>query len=166
VHLFYHTLDVIPRSWYTQAELRHDTGEWDIFHVGFLSKFLFKDQWMDPMDKALQLVKAAILKTLLESEETVQPCWSRQLSQALIHLVRCMRKSSRPSYFSIMHSSGFPNLIFIMHPQVFQSSNVPSCVPHHHEGVVCSAHLIASNRWCSSTMISNLVRNSSIIANP
>ena len=30
VHLFYHTLDVIPRNWYTEVEFRHDTGEWDI----------------------------------------------------------------------------------------------------------------------------------------
>ncbi len=41
VHLFYHTLEVIQRNWYTEAELRHDTGEWDILCAGFLSTFLF-----------------------------------------------------------------------------------------------------------------------------
>lgn len=30
VHLFYHTLDVIPMNWYLETELRHDTEEWDI----------------------------------------------------------------------------------------------------------------------------------------
>ena len=53
VHLFYHTLDVIPRNWYTDTELRHDTGEWDILRTVFLSTFLFEDQWMDPVDEVL-----------------------------------------------------------------------------------------------------------------
>lgn len=44
VQLFYHNLDVIPRNWYTKAELRHGTGKWDILHEGFLSTFLFEDQ--------------------------------------------------------------------------------------------------------------------------
>jgi len=41
VHLFYHTLDVIPRNWYTKVELLHDTCEWDILREGFLLTFLF-----------------------------------------------------------------------------------------------------------------------------
>ena len=77
VHLFYHTLDVIPRKWYTEEELWHDTGEWDILREEFLSTFLFEDQWMDPMDEALQVVEAAIFKTPLEPEETMQPNWLR-----------------------------------------------------------------------------------------
>ena len=28
VHLFCHTLDVIPMSWYLEIELHHDTDEW------------------------------------------------------------------------------------------------------------------------------------------
>ena len=30
VHLFCHTLDIIPMNWYLEIELRHDTAEWDI----------------------------------------------------------------------------------------------------------------------------------------
>ena len=66
VHLFYHTLDVIPRNWYTEIDLRHGTTEWDMFHEGFLSTFLFEDQWMDTMDDQLQVVKATIFKIPLE----------------------------------------------------------------------------------------------------
>jgi len=83
VDLFYHTLDVIPRNWYTETELRHGTGEWDILRDGFLLKFLFEDQWMDTVDNALQLVKAVIFKIPLELEEIMQPDWSQQLNQAL-----------------------------------------------------------------------------------
>ena len=68
VHLFYHTLDVIPRNWYTESELRHDTSEWDILHEGFLLKFLFEDQWMGIVDDAFQVAKATIFKVPLESE--------------------------------------------------------------------------------------------------
>lgn len=59
----YHTLDVIPRKWYTKTELRHGTSKWDILCEGFLSTFIFEDQWMDTMDDALQLVKTAIFRT-------------------------------------------------------------------------------------------------------
>ena len=34
VHLFCHTLDVIPMNWYVEIELRHGTGEWDILREG------------------------------------------------------------------------------------------------------------------------------------
>jgi len=30
VHLFYHTLDVIPMKWYLETKLRHGTEECDI----------------------------------------------------------------------------------------------------------------------------------------
>jgi len=32
VHLFCHTLDVIPMNWYLEIELFHGTEEWDILH--------------------------------------------------------------------------------------------------------------------------------------
>lgn len=72
VHLFYHTLDVIPRNWYTEAELWYDTSEWDILREGFLATFLFEYQWMDSVDEALQLVKATIFKMPIEPEEPAQ----------------------------------------------------------------------------------------------
>lgn len=83
VHLFYHTLDVIPRNQYTETKLRHGTGEWDILREGFLLTFLFEYQWMDIVDDALQVVKVSIFKIPLEPKEIGQPEWSYQLSQAL-----------------------------------------------------------------------------------
>lgn len=62
VHLFYHTLDVIPMNWYTNMELRHGMGEWDVLHEVFFLTFTFKDRWSDTVDNALQAVKATIFK--------------------------------------------------------------------------------------------------------
>ena len=62
VHLFYHTLDVIPRNWYTKIELRHGTSEWDILREGFLLTFTFEDLWWDTVDDVLQAVKTTIFK--------------------------------------------------------------------------------------------------------
>lgn len=36
VHLFSHTLDVIPMNWYLETELYHGTEEWDILRKDFL----------------------------------------------------------------------------------------------------------------------------------
>jgi len=76
VHLFYHTLDVIPRNWYMEIELWHGTGEWDILRERFLFTFLFEDHWMDTVDSTLQLVKAAIFRTPPKPEEFGLLDWS------------------------------------------------------------------------------------------
>lgn len=83
LHLFYHTLDVIPRNWYIETKLRHGTSEWDILHEGFLKTFMFQDEWMDIVDDALKAVKAAIFRNPREPEEVAQMEWAQQLSQAL-----------------------------------------------------------------------------------
>ncbi len=70
VHLFYHTVDVIPRNWYTEIELQHGTGKLDILHEGFLATFLFEYQWMDTMDDVLQMGKATIFKMPPKLEES------------------------------------------------------------------------------------------------
>ena len=43
VHLFCHTLDVIPMNWYLETDLHHGTGEWDILLEGFIMTFIFED---------------------------------------------------------------------------------------------------------------------------
>lgn len=73
VHLFYHTLDVIPRNWYTKTNLQHGIGEWDILHEAFLSTFIFEDEWMDIANDTLKLVKTIILTMPLETKEVFQP---------------------------------------------------------------------------------------------
>lgn len=76
VHLFYHTLDVIPMNWSIEIELRHGTGEWDILREAFLLTFLYEDQKMDTVDAVLQVMKAAMFKIPLEPKEIVHPEWS------------------------------------------------------------------------------------------
>ena len=53
VHLFCHTLDVIPMNWYLEIKLCHGTVEWDILHEGFIMTFSFEDGF-DCIDEALQ----------------------------------------------------------------------------------------------------------------
>lgn len=74
--LIYHTLDVIPRNWYTEIEIRHGTTKWDVLHEGFLLTFSFEDPWADTVEDALQAVKATIFKISQEPRELVQPVWS------------------------------------------------------------------------------------------
>ena len=62
VHLFYHTLDVMPMNWYTETELCHGTRKWDVLHEGFLLTFTFEDRWSDTVDDALQAIKGVIFK--------------------------------------------------------------------------------------------------------
>jgi len=57
VHLFCHTLDIIPINWYIEMELRHGMSEWDILCKGSMLTFTFEDRWWDTVDDAPQAVK-------------------------------------------------------------------------------------------------------------
>jgi len=72
VHLFCHTLDVIPMNWYIETELHHGTGEWDVQHEGFMMTFNFEDEW-DNIDEVLQEVKASIFRIPQEPVELIHP---------------------------------------------------------------------------------------------
>jgi len=61
VHIFCHTLDVIPMNWYLQIELYHGMNEWDILRQGFLMTFSF-EHGFECIDEALQEVKAMIFQ--------------------------------------------------------------------------------------------------------
>lgn len=60
VHLFCHTLEVIPMNWYLETKLRHGTKEWVVLHQGFLMRFCFEDGFKS-IDEAFQEVKTTIL---------------------------------------------------------------------------------------------------------
>lgn len=83
VHMFCHTLDVIPMNWYIETELCHGMSEWDILREGFLLTFTFEDHWWDTVDDALQAVKATIFKMPQEPIKLIQPEWATQLSCVL-----------------------------------------------------------------------------------
>lgn len=44
VHLFIHTLDTIPKSWYTETELRRGTKTWSLLTNGFQMTFGFESE--------------------------------------------------------------------------------------------------------------------------
>lgn len=82
VHLFCHTLDIIPMNWYLEKELCHSTAEWDVLREGFVRTFSFEDVF-ESIDEALQEVKAAIFRISQDPLELVQLDWSTQLRHAL-----------------------------------------------------------------------------------
>ena len=82
VHLFCHTLDVIPMNWNLEIELHHATGEWDILRKGFIMTLSFEDGF-DCINEALQEVKAAIFGISQDPLDLIQPDWTTQLSHAL-----------------------------------------------------------------------------------
>ena len=60
VHQFIHTLDMIPRSWYTSVELRQGTIEWDELNTRFIHKFEFSNDHLS-IDVTLQVIKIIYL---------------------------------------------------------------------------------------------------------
>jgi len=72
VHVFCHTLDIIPMNWYLEMELHHGTVEWDSLRESFLLTFSFEDGF-ECIDETLQEIKAAIFRTSEEPVEWVQP---------------------------------------------------------------------------------------------
>jgi len=52
VHLFCHTLDIIPMNWYLEIELRRGTVEWDVLREGFVRTFNFEDG-LESIDEVL-----------------------------------------------------------------------------------------------------------------
>ena len=46
VHLFVHTLDTIPKNWYTKTELRRGTETWSQMIDGFHLTFGFESEYL------------------------------------------------------------------------------------------------------------------------
>ena len=59
VHLFIHTLDTVPRNWYTETELRKGTNTWPLMIDKFLLTFTFESEYLS-IDQALGVIKAKI----------------------------------------------------------------------------------------------------------
>ena len=106
VHLFCHTIDVIPMKWYIETELRHGTGEWDILREGFMMTFSFEDGW-DSIEEALQEVKAAIFRIPQEPVELIYLEWATQLSCALeCYNVTVEEEDEDPRKINILEMEG------------------------------------------------------------
>jgi len=81
VHLFCHTLDVIPVNWYIEIELHHGTSEWDILREIFMMTFIFEDKF-DGIGEELQEVKEAFFSILQDPLDLTQPKWATQPNRA------------------------------------------------------------------------------------
>jgi len=79
VHLFCHTLDVIPMNWYLETKLRHGTEEWYILCQVFIIPFKFEDGF-EYIDEALQEVKVVIFRIPRDPLDLIQPDWTTQMS--------------------------------------------------------------------------------------
>lgn len=63
VHIFCHTLDIIPMNWYLEMKLFHDTTEWDILIEGLFMIFIFEDEFKC-INEALEEVMEMIFRIL------------------------------------------------------------------------------------------------------
>ena len=59
VHRFIHTLEMVPRNWYTSVELRRGTVEWEELTAGFTHTFEFTSEH-PILNVALQKMKENI----------------------------------------------------------------------------------------------------------
>ena len=75
VHIFIHTLDVIPMNLYLEMEMQHETADYDEMKDIFLLTFSFEDRF-ECIDEALQEIKETIFRTLVEPITWIQPYWS------------------------------------------------------------------------------------------
>ena len=61
VHLFVHTLDTSPRTWYTKTELRNGTQNWSLLIDGFTLTFEFESEYLE-IDDALGVIRTKIFE--------------------------------------------------------------------------------------------------------
>jgi len=109
VHLFCHTLDVIPMNWYWETELHHGTDEWDILRQGFLMTFIFEDGF-ECIDEALQEVKASIFRIPHDPLDLIESDWTTQLRHALeCYNVTAEEEEEDLRNINIPETEGHPN---------------------------------------------------------
>ena len=90
VHLFIHTLDTVPRNWYTETELRRGTITWPLIIDKFLLTFTFESEYPS-IDHALDVIKTKIFDDCTQSV-SVQSDWAIQLE----HAVECYYFAAEP----------------------------------------------------------------------
>ena len=74
VHRFIHTLDLVPRNWYTETEFRKGTITWPLLIDKFLLTFTFEYEYQN-VDQALEIIKVKIFEGSTLSVQT-QPEWA------------------------------------------------------------------------------------------
>ena len=90
VHLFIHTLDTVPRNWYTEIELRKGTVSWPVMIERFLLTFSFESEYPS-IDQALKLIKTKIF------DDCTLPVYSQPESAIqLEHALECYNFAQEP----------------------------------------------------------------------
>ena len=56
VHLFIHTLDIIPKSWYIEIKLQRGIETWSLLIEGFQLTFGFESEYLE-IDDALEVIR-------------------------------------------------------------------------------------------------------------
>lgn len=75
VHIFFHTLDVIPMNLYLKTELRHSTTDWYSLKERFILTFSF-EYGCQCIDASLQEIKESIFWIPNEPTNWVQHDWN------------------------------------------------------------------------------------------
>ena len=73
VHRFIHTLEIVPRTWYTSKELQRGTIEWERLFVRFTQTFKFVSEH-PTMDVALQVIKEKVFEEILIADTHFHQC--------------------------------------------------------------------------------------------
>ena len=64
VHPFIHTLDILPRNWYSSVELQRETIVWEDIATSFTHTFSFNDEIL-MIDVALQVIRTNNFQDIL-----------------------------------------------------------------------------------------------------
>ena len=73
VHRFIHTLEMVPRVWYTSEELQRGTYEWESLTVKFTQTFEFTSEH-PTVDVALQVIKEKIFEEIPFADTNFYQC--------------------------------------------------------------------------------------------
>jgi hypothetical protein len=84
-HHFIHTLEGIPRNWYTELELRRETANWEEMQQNFVITFAFEHENPE-IDTTLKLVRDRIFE---EPEVEIVTTYQNQKRQTVRQLLHC-----------------------------------------------------------------------------
>ena len=90
VHHFVHTLDMIPRNWYTSVEMQRGTLDWEDLATRFTHTFEFAD------DHPLINVALQVMKTKIFEEIHVATTNVHQSSVTIHHWMKCYNVMGEP----------------------------------------------------------------------
>ena len=109
VHWFIHTLEMVPRNWYTSVELLQGTLEWEYLSTIFMHTFYFASE-QPTFDVALDIMKENIFEEILVAAMNFHIC-----STIFHHWMECYNVTWElddydPLDINIPESKGMPTV--------------------------------------------------------